>query len=133
MAVVSLFPPALFFTETTLKNFLYSILYFVRFLGLQGFPCPQVTVCMRAQHLTYSGPGQVSRPSSTLTKVPYSLSFGFGNILPDWSNYYEGEEGGVSWLLRCCCRAWSGLHNIKSGWKHNCLGQSGCENALIFR
>ena len=40
----------------------------------------QVTVCMRAQHLTYSGPGQ----------VPYSTGFAFGNVLPDWSNYYEG-------------------------------------------
>ena len=59
-------------------------------------------MCLRAQHLTYSGPGQVPLlfsplpPSSAtlhLAQVPYSLSFGFGNILPDWSNYYEGGGG----------------------------------------
>ena len=44
----------------------------------------QVTVCLRSQHLTYSGP-----PSST-----YALPFALGNLLPDWSNYYEGGSRG---------------------------------------
>ena len=42
----------------------------------------QVTVCLRSQHLSYSGP-----PSST-----YAVPFAIGNLLPDWSNYYEGED-----------------------------------------
>jgi hypothetical protein len=47
---------------------------------MAAHPLPQLTACLRVQHLTLSGP-----PAAA-----YAFIFAFGNLLPDWSNYYEG-------------------------------------------
>ena len=59
---------------------------FLRWLSYE-----KVTICVRSQHLTLSG----DSPNY------YAFPFAIGNLLPDWSNYYEGMKqssiGGFKW------------------------------------
>ena len=74
----------------------------------------KVTMCVRSQHLTLSG----DSPNY------YAFPFAIGNLLPDWTNYYEGMEkgsigiGGLNFwneIWKCCgfaeARVWK-FHNF---------------------